>query len=152
MKNILSALLLASLIPLTGCINLSFGSRKAPEGPAIVVPSVPLAPGDSATIAEIDAASKLTFDSAKKEALSQLAERHALSPAAQVHLVNVTYRRVTFDEAKVDILRTLIANPSFSDPARQAIVAQLHRLSFESNKQAILRHLNQRVTAPQGAA
>lgn len=150
MKRSCSLLVIASLISLTGCINLSFGGRRPPPAPQIVVPSVPsgpLSPADAATIAEIDAASRLSFDGARKDSLSQVAERPGLSPVAQVHLINVAYRSLSFDAAKVELLRKLIANPAFSDAARQAIVTQLNHLSFDSNKQEVLRHVNQRVTA-----
>src|SRR5690349_15160128 len=131
MKHFPLLLLLAGLLTLTGCINLSFGSRRPPPTSPVVVPSVPLAPADAATIAEIDAAGRLNFDSARKESLSQLAQRPALSPAGQVHLVDVAYRTMSFDGAKLEVLRALIANPSFSDAARQAIVMQLDHLSFD---------------------
>ena len=139
--------LVAALVALSGCINLSFGGRRPAPGPAIVVPSVPPSPGDSATIAEIDAAARLSFDQAKKESLTAVAQRPGLSPAAQVHLVNVAYRSLDFDAAKVELLGALIANPSFSDAARQAIVTQLNRLSFDAQKQEILRRVNHRVTS-----
>ena len=116
------------------------------------MPQPPLTPGDAATLAEIDAAARLNFDSAKKEALTQVAQRPGLSPAAQVHLVNVSYRCFSTDHSKVELLRTLIDNPGFSDAARQAIVAQLDHLSFDTHKQAILRRLNERLSGVPGAA
>ena len=152
MKKVLHLLIVAGVLPLTGCINLSFGGRRPPPpqpAPQIVVPSIPTAPmgpSESATIAEIDAAARLSFDAGRKESLSQVAERPGLSPVVQVHLVNVAYRALSFDSAKVELLRRLIANPAFSDAARQAIVTQLNHLSFDSNRQEILRQLNQRVS------
>jgi hypothetical protein len=135
----------------SGCINLSFGSRKAPSTPPpppqIVSPSPALNPADAATIAEIDAAARLHFDSSRQEALAHIAERPALSPVAQVHLVNVAYRCLAFENAKLAVLRQVIANPAFCDTTRQAIVTQLNHLSFDANKQTILRELNQRMTS-----
>jgi hypothetical protein len=95
-------------------------------------------------MAEIDAAAKLSFDNARKDSLTQIAQRANLTPFVQVHLVNVTYRCLSFENAKVELFHTLIANPGFSDAARQAIVTQLNRLSFDAHKQAILRQLNER--------
>ncbi len=155
MKTFYSLLLVGALIPLTGCINLTFGRRSPPAPPppppAVVMPAPsPLAPADAATVAEIDASARLSFEAAKKESLSQIARRPGLSPTAQVHLVNVAYRTLSFDSSKVELLRTLIANPAFSDAARQAIVTQLDHLSFDSHKQEILRQLNQRLTSSPG--
>lgn len=138
-------LLIVATVPLAGCINLSFGSRRPPPPPAIVAPAPPLSGDEVATMAEIDAAAKLSFDSARKDSLIQVAQRAGLSPTVQVHLVNVGYRCLSFDTSKMDVLRTLIANPAFSDAARQAIVTQLNHLQFDSHKQSILRQLDQRV-------
>ena len=69
---------------------------------------------DAATIAEIDAAAHLDFDAAKQQSLTQLAQRPGLTPPVQVHLVNIAYKSLTFDAAKVELLRALIANPAFS--------------------------------------
>ncbi len=140
------------MVPLTGCINLSFGGRSQPPPPPpapVVLPVAPADAADAATMSEIDAAARLSFDPAKKEALTAVAQRPGLSPAAQIHLVNVTYRSLDFDPHKLEVLSALIANPSFGDTTRQAIVTQLNRLSFDGHKQEILRRLNQRITAAQ---
>lgn len=152
MKSAYRLLLASAMVPLTGCINLSFGGRShppAPPPPPVIVPVAPANAADAATVAEIDAAARLSFDPAKKEALTAVAQRPGLSPTAQVHLVNVAYRALDFDPLKVEVLSALIANPSFSDQARQAIVTQLNRLSFDGHKQEVLRRLNQRVTGSQ---
>jgi hypothetical protein len=148
MKKAYPIILAAAMVPLAGCINLSFGGRRPPPPPApVIVTSGPVNSADAATIAEIDAASRLSFEPARKESLAAVAQRPGLSPTAQVHLVNAAYRSLDFEPAKVELLSALIANPSFCDPARQAIVTQLNRLSFDPHKQEILRRLNQRVTA-----
>jgi hypothetical protein len=151
--KIYAPLAMAALLAITsGCISLSFGGRRPPAEivppPAqYVAPSQPLTPAEAATISEIDAASRLGFDSARQQALLQVAERSALTPVLQVHLVNVGYRCLKFESAKVALLRKVIAHPAFSDAARQAIVTQLNHLSFDSNRQHILHELNQRVTS-----
>jgi len=153
MKRLFLLLMLAAAFTsFTGCINLSFGKHSPPPPPppepAVVMPAPsPLTPADAATVAEIDAAARLNLDSARKESLSHVAQRAGLSPTVQVHLINVAYRALSFDSSKVELLRTLIANPAFSDAARQAIVTQLDHLGFDSHKQEILRQLNQRVTS-----
>lgn len=96
-------------------------------------------------MAEIDAAGQLDFESARLETLSNITKRPNLTPAVQVHLVNTTYRTVSFDSNKVDILRKIIARPDFSDATRQAIVSQLKKLSFDSNRQDLLNRINVRL-------
>jgi hypothetical protein len=129
---------------LTGCVGVSIGSRRPPDPPA---PPVLVASADAATVAEIDAAARLSFDSSRLEALNRIAQRSDLSPTAQVHLVNVGYRCLSFENSKVALLRAVIANPLFCDATRHAIVTQLGSLSFDNNKQTVLNELNSRVTA-----
>jgi hypothetical protein len=143
--NLLLTLCIALLT--SGCISLNFGggkTRTVPPPPQLIAPAPVLSPAESALIAEIDAAARLQFDNSKKEALGNVAQRAGLSPVAQVHLVNVAYRCLQFENAKLEVLRKLIANPSFSDSARHAILTQLDHLSFDSSKQNILRELDQR--------
>ena len=68
---------------------------------SLPIPSLPLSSADAATIAEIDAAARLSFDDPKKESLGRVAQRTTLAPAVQVHLVNVLYRSLAFDDSKV---------------------------------------------------
>ncbi len=138
---------------LAGCLDISIGSRRpapAPIPPPEMPPPAPIVtnPADAATLAEIDAAGRLDFDSSRVQALTQIAERSGLAPAPQVHLVNTAYRCLGFDSSKAAVLQKLIANPAFCDAARQAIVSQLNRLSFDSSRQAILNDVNKRVTGP----
>jgi hypothetical protein len=152
MKTRVSFFLSIIFIPgLTGCVDISVGSRR-PSPPIIVSsPSPELNPADAATVAEIDAAARLTVDSSRLRALQQIAERPGLSPSVQVHLVNVAYRSLSFESSKLPLLRTIIANPAFCDSARQALVTQLNFLSFDSSKESILREVNQRLASPPGA-
>lgn len=129
---------------LTGCVGVSIGSRRPPVPPA---PPVMVASADAATVAEIDAGARLSFDSSRLQALNRIAQRGDLSPTAQVHLVNVGYRCLTFEDSKVALLRSVIANPAFCDATRHAIVTQLGSLSFDDSKQAVLNELDNRVTA-----
>lgn len=136
--------LLSTTSLLTGCvIAIGTGKDNPPPPPAVVVTDS----ADAATIAEIDAAARLSMDSAKTAALSQIAERSALAAPVQVHLVNVAYRSLSFDSNKTFVLSRIIARPDFCDAPRHAIVAQLGRISFDSNKQHILNQINERVKA-----
>jgi hypothetical protein len=150
----LASLLGIGLVSLlaTGCVGISVGGGKqSPPPPPSPLPSPPVivgAPADAATVAEIDGAARLSMDATRAEALRALAQRPGLSPTAQVHLVNVAYRCLSFDSSKVSVLQAVIANPAFCDPTRQAIAAQLGGLSFDASKQTILSDLNRRVTTP----
>jgi hypothetical protein len=137
---IVPTLLLGITAVLTGCVGIEIGNRSSSPTPPVIVTSA-----DAATVAEIDAAGRLDFDSSRTATLTQIASRPGLSPTAQVHLVNTAYRRVQFSDSKVAVLRAVIANPDFSDAARHAIVSQLQNLRFDSNKQAVLNELNQRL-------
>jgi len=129
-----------------GCVGISVGRRQPPPEQPVVVSSTPLSAAEAATIAEIRAASGLTFDNQKLESLKQIAQRRDLSAVTQVHLVNSAYCCLTFDNQKVDLLRTIISHPGFGDAARHAIVSQLDKLSFDSHREEILRLINQRVS------
>jgi hypothetical protein len=137
--------LLASAIAFSGCV-VSVGSRvqapPPPPPPTVIVGD----PGQAATIAEIDAAAQLNMDSSRNHALAQIAERPNLDVPVQVHLINTAYRCLSFESAKVQVLQKMIARPDFCDATRHAIVSQLGRLSFESNKQDLLNRINQRVS------
>ena len=94
-------------------------------------------------IREIDTAGQLAFDNNKAAILTSIAQREDLSPAAQVHLVDVTFKHLSFENMKVDVLLALIENPNFSTDARSAILGRLDRLAFETNKIKILEALGQ---------
>jgi hypothetical protein len=104
---------------------------------------------DAATIAEINAAAKLSMDNDKTHALGQIAERATLAVPVQVHLVNTTYRCLSFDNNRTHVLGKIIARSDFCDATRHAIVSQLGKLSFDNNRQYILQQINDRLkTAP----
>jgi hypothetical protein len=130
-----------AVLLLTGCVGVVIGRQSPPPAP-----TMPLNAADAATVAEIDAAARLTFDNQKLESLKQIAQRRELSPVAQLSLVDAGYSCLTFDNQKVDLLRAIIANPGFGDSARHAVVSQLNNLSFDNHRQEILRLINQRVS------
>lgn len=136
--------LLSTTSLLTGCvIAIGTGKDNPPSPPAVVVTDS----ADAATIAEIDAAARLNMDNNKTHALVQIAERGTLAVPVQVHLVNVTYRSLSFDNNKAHVLSRIIARADFCDATRHAIVSQLQKLSFDSNRQHILSQINERVKA-----
>lgn len=95
-------------------------------------------------IDEIDAVGELRFDSDKLEGYKRIAARHGLSEPAQVYLVEAVFDKLSFESAKEDVLLTLIASPSFSRAAEQAILQRLDELDFESNKRTILGAISDR--------
>jgi hypothetical protein len=44
----------------------------------------------------------------------------------------------------MQVLEVLIKNPSFSNPAKQTLLSNLNKLSFDQSKAALLRMLNDR--------
>lgn len=128
---------------LTGCVvAIGSGSHSSPAPqPTIVVTDS----AEAATVAEIDAASRLNFDNARAHALTQIAERGALPVPVQVHLINVAYRCLDFENNKVFVLDKMIARPDFCDATRQAIVSQLNKLGLDHNRQFILQRINERL-------
>lgn len=125
---------------MTGCV-IAIGTGKEPSPPAVVVTDS----ADAATIAEINAAASLNMDDDKTTALGQIAERGTLAVPVQVHLVNMAYRHLSFDGNKTQVLSKIIARADFGDATRHAIVSQLNRLSFDSNRQHILHRINERL-------
>ena len=100
----------------------------------------------SATVAEIDAISKLHTDSAKSERFEAVAGREGLKPAEQVHLINAVYKKLFTDSSKERVLLRLIGNPNFSHAGKEAILIQLDKFSTDSAKLAILRAIGERGT------
>ena len=138
-----SLLALASTF-LVGCVGISIGNRNANDAPRPAVVIVASEPGDQATLAEINAAAGLSFENSRTDALRTIAQRPSLTPACQVQLANQAFKKLDMDSDKVAVLVTLISNPAFSPPAKQTIMAQLSRLSFDINRQTILKAVDDR--------
>ena len=128
----------------SGCV-VSVGSRVNSTPPASPPEVIVADAGQAATIAEIDAAAQLNIDSARTHNFVMIAERSNLDPAIQVHLINKTYHCLSFESSKVLVLQKVIARPDFCDSTRHAIVKQLNKLSFDSNRQVILNQINDRM-------
>ncbi|MGC3959024.1 MAG: hypothetical protein QM813_14095 [Verrucomicrobiota bacterium] len=134
--------LLSTTSLLTGCvIAIGTGKDNPPPPPTVVVTDS----ADAATMAEINAAAKLSMDNDKTHALGQIAERATLAVPVQVHLVNTAYRSLSFDNNRTHVLSKIIARADFCDATRHAIVSQLGKLSFDNNRQYILQQINERL-------
>lgn len=108
----------------------------------VVSPPPSSAGSEDITIREIDTVSRLAFADNQAAGLKNIARREDLSPEAQVHLVDVTFKRLAFEDMKVDVLITLIKNPNFSEEARSAIIDRINRLAFEGNRMEVLEALS----------
>lgn len=145
MIRLVAALGMAVL--LSGCVvSIGGGTRSRdevpkPPPPPVVVPSNT---DDAAVMAEIDAATKLSFEAGKLSALKNVASRSGITPPVQVHLVNVGLRTFGFEASKVDLLMTLIANPALAPVARESILRQIDRLDFEASRNQVIQAIQQR--------
>ena len=140
MKNVLLTIgLCFAGIALTGCIVVGVERNNSPQ--AVAVPSTT---ADSVTFAEIDAAAKLDFENARVSALIPIAGRTNLTAASQVYLINTSMKRLDFDNDKITVLKTLINNQAFCNPAKQTILTSLGKLSFDNDRAGLLASINQR--------
>jgi hypothetical protein len=119
---------------LQGCLVISGGHHSG----RLDAPEHYGADPQDPTVVEIGAVRKLSMDSNRQDAYGHIAAREGLSEGAQVYLVASAFRHLSFENAKMSVLMTLIANPSFSPDAKKAILERLDRLAFESNRTAIL--------------
>lgn len=122
---------------LNGCIVVVDEETREPSGSWDYPP-------DDDTIVEIDAVGKLPFDSDRRQGYERIAAREGLSPEVQVHLIEAALGKLAFDNAKEDVLLTLIRNPGFSSAAERAILDKLDRLAFASSKKKILKAISDR--------
>ena len=132
---------LSCILIIAGCgcvITVESGERYPDE---VIVYGDPVI---DATMAEIDAVSKLDFDSNKVNGFMQIAMREPLLPPCQEHLVGAVFGSLDFEQSKKKVLVALIRNRTFSFEGKRAILNRLERLDFDSTKQDILNELNRR--------
>lgn len=127
---------LLAAVCMQGCLFINTEEK-------VISPPGPAGPEDE-VIREIDTVGQLAFADNEAAILKNIAQRQDLTPAAQVHLVDVTFKRLAFEEMKVDVLMALIENPTFTADARSAILERIDRLAFEGNKVKILQALGGR--------
>ena len=120
----------------------SFPTQAVSVQPA--PPTVITMAADRSTVAEIDAASRLSFEQNRVPIFVQIASRPTLSSEAQVHLVKAIFQHVSFENERLTPLLKLIANPAFSPAAKEAILNQLNGLAFEENRRTILEAIGKR--------
>jgi hypothetical protein len=135
-KNLLIVGFFVLAMSLSGCFVIVEEETREPGRPVHHFPDD--------TIAEIDAVGKLSFDSDREQGYERIAAREGLSAEAQVHLVEAALGRLSFDNAKEDVLLTLIENPDFSRAAERAILEKLDKLAFPSSKNKILKAISDR--------
>lgn len=135
-RNLLVLGLAAAVIGMSGCIVIHT-EEEGPCKPVVVQP-------EDAALREIDATGKLAFDHDRKEGYERIAGREGLGDGAQVYLVEAVFKRLTFEQMKVDVLLTLVKNPSFSAAAEAALLDRVDRLDFEHNKRKILDAISER--------
>jgi len=135
-KNLLIVGFIILATFLNGCIVVLDEETRGPDRPGTHLPDD--------TIAEIDAVGKLSFDSDREQGFERIAAREGISAEAQVHLVEAALGRLSFDNAKEDVLLTLIKNPDFSRAAERVILEKLDKLAFASSKNKILKAISDR--------
>lgn len=141
-RNLMFAGLLGFVICLGGCFVFVDEQTNEPGRPERS--SRNYASDNDAVIAEIDAVGKLPFDPDREQAYKRIAARKGLSARGQVHLVEAVFSRLAFENAKVDVLLTLIANPDFSSAAEREILEKIDKLAFPNDKKTILKAISDR--------
>jgi len=136
-KSLLVIGLFLSAVCVVGCVVIVNEKSRGPDEPEVYIP-------DDETIVEIDAVGKLPFDSDRKQGYERIASREGLSAEAQVHLVDAALGKLSFDNAKEEVLLKLIENPDFSREAERTILEKLDKLAFSSSKKKILKAISDR--------
>jgi len=134
-KKFLSAILIFLVVYIQGCVVVVDEGQwpQEPHQNNIV---------SDETIIEIDAISKLAFDNSRKDGFKRIAQREDLSPEAQVHLIRATFKKLSFENSKKEILLTLINNPGFCSAAEIEILQSLDNLAFNNSKEEILKAID----------
>lgn len=143
MRNFgLASIFTVFVLVLSGCVITVGGGGDSPQG------RHPRRGSDAATLAEIDAASDLTFNDEKEKTFIGIASRPYLSGEAQGYLVQKAMQSLVFDDSKRDVLLALVNNPTFVAEGKQAVLENLDALTFESSKTKVLEAINRRGHVP----
>ena len=137
MNGGLPSLCVASLaLALAGCHIEILGSGRHRHEPSST---------GSGVEAEIHASRSLSFDSDQRAALLRIARRSDLSADEQVYLLDTAYDLLSFSASRLSVTLALIESPAFSREAKIYILENIDELSFESEKSAVLRAIDERV-------
>jgi hypothetical protein len=134
-KKLLSAILLILIVCIQGCVIVVDGDQWPQKSQQNNIVS-------DETITEIDAIGKLAFDNSRREGFKRVAQRENISPEAQVHLIRATFKKLSFENSKKEILLTLINNPNFCSAAEIEILESLDKLAFNNSKEEILKAID----------
>ncbi len=134
-EGLFFALLGISILFVGGCGSNSETALNAKD-------SITLADAPDKAIWEIDAISRLPFDADRQRAYKAIARRTNLHETVQTYLIQAVFDHLTFEEAKEDVLLTIIRNPSFNGKSRTAILGRIDTLVFENDRERILRAIN----------
>lgn len=139
MNKISTFLILTCVVFLaSGCLIIN-GGKKCSPSEIIGCDQDPI-------IEEINAVGKLSMSSDREKFYTQIAKRDPLCQSGQVALVKAAYRNLHMSNSKVDLMLTLIDNPSFCPAAKSAILNDLNKLHMESDKVKILDAMAKRGT------
>lgn len=124
---------------LSGCVIAIGGGSKE-----VVYTCYPPGAVKSPAAQEIDASAKLSFETSRVEVLERIATQPGLMPTDQLYLIQAIFQQLSFDSNREKLLVSLIHNPSFNLESRQAVLARISELSFESTRTYILQELHNR--------
>lgn len=136
-KHLLIVGLLLMVVAGAGCVVIDVEKVRTCKPAAAAEPA-------ETTIREIDAVGQMSFDHDRQSGYKRIAQREGLGEAAQVHLVEAVFDRLQFEHAKMDVLLSLVANPSFGSAGESAVLERVGRLSFEHNKRKVLDAIGDR--------
>lgn len=105
---VVSILVLSVL--LSGCVVVSSNKTQSASPQKTKENSGSQNPRVKATLAEIDAASKLTSQSARANVYKAIANRPGLSPEERIHLINAITMHLTSQTDREEVLLVLVNN------------------------------------------
>ena len=120
-----SSLFVLSIL-FSGCIFVSSNKTQAAPPKPSDTSSCVESPQVRATLAEINAAAKLTSQSARANIYKAIAKRPGLSPQERIHLTKAVTTHLNSQSAKEEVLQALVNNhpPAVQPASRQKLAAK----------------------------